>query len=351
MLTRDDRPLILLRLLDTDVQQKVLDLLPPDQANGLRRSLSSKAANDSVDWSLESAVIDDFQLMLGFLKAYSSVSSDPADAESPVVAGAAAGPHRVAASHGGAAAAASGKPDLHLHNPNSNPDDPAAPFVQTDNPVDDLDKMPIAQLGLALQGEQPRTVAILMSQMSATRTAELLATFRGEHKQGVMKELGRELNAHPMLFDRLARATIQRGMAAAEKPPVVQNDRVAKLTEILRTLEKSERGPMLETIEAEDPDLAAKLTESLYQFQDIGQAEDRVVQKILGQVESTTLATALFKAEDAILQKVLKNLSRRAQQSLQEELQMQTHVSPARVQQARTAVAQIIAKIAKEEDS
>jgi flagellar motor switch protein FliG len=68
-------------------------------------------------------------------------------------------------------------------------------------------------------------------------------------------------------------------------------------------------------------------------------------------VESTTLATALFKVESEILDKVLKNLSRRAQQSLTEELQLQTHVPGARVQQARAAIAQIIAKIAREEDA
>ena len=140
-------------------------------------------------------------------------------------------------------------------------------------------------------------------------------------------------------------------MAAADGPPVEPSDRVGKLIEILRSLDKAQRGPMLEALEAEDPELAGKLAESLYKFEDLSTTEDRVIQKILGQVESATLATALFKVDDAILQKVLKNLSRRAQQSLQEELQLQTHVATSKVTQARTAIAQIMAKLAREEDA
>lgn len=339
MLTKDDRPLILLRLLDGDVQQQVLQHLPADQAAGLRKALSGKA-KDAVDWSLESTVIDEFQMMLEFLQTHSppapsapslSPSGAPASAASPGASGAPG-------------------PQLQIHNPDdTGPESPT--FKPSHDPLADLERMPAQMLGLALQGEQPRIVAILLSRLSGARTAELLAFFREEQKQAIVKEFTRESVANPALLDRLARATIGRALEAAAAPPVEQTDRLARLTEILRSLDKAERGPMLQTLEEEDPELAGQLSGSLYKFEDISATEDRVIQKILGQVESTTLATALFKVDDTILQKVLKNLSRRAQQSLQEELQLQTHVPTARVQQARAAIAQIMAKIAREEDA
>ena len=326
MLTKDDRPLILLRLLDSDVQQQVLEFLPPEQANGLRRGLASASAHDAVDWSLESSVIDEFEMMLAFLKSHAPPPPPPPSAVQLQEA------EESAVATGGSPA-------------------PGKKFIPSDDPLADLERMPAQQLGLTLLAEQPRTIAILLAKVSGARTAELLGFFKDDLKQAVIKELGRESIAHPTLFDRLARATIQRAVAAADGPPVEQSDRVGKLIEILRSLDKAQRGPMLEALEAEDPELAGKLAESLYKFEDLSTTEDRVIQKILGQVESSTLATALFKVDDAILQKVLKNLSRRAQQSLQEELQLQTHVATSKVTQARTAIAQIMAKLAREEDA
>ena len=333
MLTKDDRPLILLRLLDDDVQQEVLQHLPADQAAGLRKALAGRA-KDAVDWSLESTVIDEFQMMLEFLQTHA-----PPPAPEPPAAAAAT-----------SASSGSGTPHLQIHDPDdAAPDNPV--FKPSHDPIADLERMPAQMLGLALQGEQPRIVALLLSRLSGARTAELLGFFKDEQKQAIVKELSRDSVANPALLDRLARATIGRAIEAAAAPQPEQTDRLARLTEILRSLDKAERGPMLQTLEEEDPELAGQLSGSLYKFEDIGATEDRVIQKILGQVESTTLATALFKVDDAILQKVLKNLSRRAQQSLTEELQLQTHVPTARVQQARAAIAQIMAKIAREEDA
>ena len=336
MLTKDDRPLILLRLLDEDVRQQVLQHLPAEQAASLRKGLAGKA-KDSVDWSLESTVIDEFQMMLEFLEAHA-----PATVPTPSAA-----PSGESTSTGPTGTTA---PQLHIHDPDEGISE-GPTFKPSHDPIADLERMPAQMLGAALQGEQPRIVAILLSRLSGARTAELLGFFKDEQKQAIVKELSRDSVANPALLDRLARATIGRAIEAAAAPQPEQTDRLARLTEILRSLDKAQRGPMLQTLEEEDPELAGQLSGSLYKFEDLGATEDRVIQKILGQVESTTLATALFKVDDAILQKVLKNLSRRAQQSLTEELQLQTHVPTARVQQARAAIAQIMAKIAREEDA
>lgn len=322
MVTKDDRPLILLRLLDSDVQQQVLEHLPADQAAGLRRALTTQGPRDALDWGTESAVIDEFEMMLDFLAAHTPPPPPPAPEPPPV----------------------------QILEPEE-PEPATLIFRPGPDPIADLSRMPVQQLAQALQGEQPRIIAILLSKLSGARTAELIGFFRDDQKQAIIKELGRDAIAHPALVERLARAAIGRATAAAQAPAVEQTDRLARLTEILRSLDKAQRGPMLQTLEEDDPELANQLSGSLYKFEDIGSTEDRVIQKILGQVESTTLATALFKVESEILDKVLKNLSRRAQQSLTEELQLQTHVPGARVQQARAAIAQIIAKIAREEDA
>ncbi len=60
------------------------------------------------------------------------------------------------------------------------------------------------------------------------------------------------------------------------------------------------------------------------------------------------LTTALFGAEEAIVDAIMENLSRRARLTIEEELQFMTRVPESKVTSARETVAELIAKIDQE---
>jgi hypothetical protein len=55
---------------------------------------------------------------------------------------------------------------------------------------------------------------------------------------------------------------------------------------------------MLAAIEEQDPDLAKSLLTRIYRFDDISALNKSVVQRVLGEVDSTNLTTALFGADE-----------------------------------------------------
>lgn len=117
---------------------------------------------------------------------------------------------------------------------------------------------------------------------------------------------------------------------------------------MLRALEKDQQQKLLRAIEEEDPDTASQILERLYVFEDITSLDDQVVQQILLNVESGTMATALYEADEELREKVFKNLSRRAREALMEELEFQGRISSTRLEQARQIVVQAIAKASQE---
>ena len=220
----------------------------------------------------------------------------------------------------------------------------------SDNPLKDLETLSVHQIAQALGSEQSRTTAMLLSNLPAKLTGDILNLLKLDYQKLVMKELTKEQHAPAILVDRIARATFLRARQFSAEPPDTRNhaDRVA---EVLRSVPKAGRRNMLAAIEEQDPDLAKSLLTRIYRFDDIAALNKSVVQRVLGEVDSTNLTTALFGADDSVKDAIFANLSKRARQTIEEELQFMTNVSETRIQQARDAIAEVIAKIDMESES
>ena len=78
---------------------------------------------------------------------------------------------------------------------------------------------------------------------------------------------------------------------------------------------------------------------------DITFLEDRAIQLVLRGVETGTLATALKGADDAVKEKILKNMSERARENLEEEIDLLGRVRMSLVEESRSHVVQVIRKL------
>src|SRR5262249_48165445 len=118
-----------------------------------------------------------------------------------------------------------------------------------------------------------------------------------------------------------------------------------KMADMLRLLEKAERIEILGLLDQNDPETAAKVKEFMYQFGDLLSIEDRSMQKLLGEIDSKNLAVALKGAPENIVEKVLGNLSKRARETLTEEMQFLGATSTAAIRQAQKTVVEVIQRL------
>jgi flagellar motor switch protein FliG len=227
----------------------------------------------------------------------------------------------------------------------SQPDD----IQLTGDPLKDLQQLSIYQVAQAVESEQPRTTAILLSHLGPKLAAETLSLLRDDYQQQVVRELSREQHAPQILVERIARVTFNRAATLTAEPPD-RRDHSDRLAEVLRAVPKKYRASMMSAIEDEDEELSKTVLKKMYRFEDITTLEQRQVQRVLGEVDGGTLTTALFGASEDIVDAILGNLSKRARQSIEEELQFQKSVPDAVLQQARDAVADAIAKVEQESE-
>lgn len=220
-------------------------------------------------------------------------------------------------------------------------------YELTGDTLKDLEEMNLFQLSGALDDEHPRTVAVLLQNLSAQRTAALIEQLSSQQRQAVAKQMASNPQMPEIIFERIAAATVAKAATLpAEKREVVNP--ILRMADVFREIDKSERRELIDSIREDDADTATELQRFLYRFDDLIDLDDRQVQQVLAHVDSTTLQDALFEAEPDIVDKIMKNLSRRAAATLREELAYQRPLPLDQQKTARESIARAIGEVDEE---
>lgn len=315
---RQERVLTLLHLLGPEAAEQVLGCLEPAVTSLLRDRLKTVSASPP-PLRRQQQVLDEFERFFHF-------------------------------------ALSTTAPSLKLHTGDDAEEEPEesvaveSAYELSGDPLVDLEKMNPHQLSAALDTEQPRTVALLLKVVSPPRVAQLLGLLREEKREQIVREMSRDPRAPDVILRRIALTTVNRANTLSPHPRK-NEDNTKRMVEVLRATEKSKRRQILKTLEAQDPEQASLINQALYQFEDLLGLEDSQVQKVLSKVDSTTLSTALFGAQDPLIEKVMSNLSKRARTALQEELSFRRSVSGSQLQAARQQLIQAIVESDQESES
>ncbi len=181
--------------------------------------------------------------------------------------------------------------------------------------------------------------------MDPDRAGEVLKRLHPEMRRAVSVQLGKEVAVNPDLVSRIIRTVLAKCRTLAEAPPAASGNRFKRMAEMLRRLEKPDRMEVLAALEQNDAQTAAQVKEFLYSFDDLLIIEDRSMQKLLAEIDSKSLASALKGASDPIKEKVRNNLSKRARETLNEEMELLGALPPPAILQAQKSVVDVIQRL------
>lgn len=202
------------------------------------------------------------------------------------------------------------------------------------------------RLSAALKGEHPHGVATVLSCLEPGSAFEVLKRLPPEVRKDVFPRLGQATGGADEVSLRIVRAVVAKSQAIAAAPTQANGDSKAQMmAEILRSMERGDRMDLMEALKQRDQALADVVSERLYVFDDLTVIEGQSMQKLLAEIDSKTLAVALKDASDDIIDNVMDNLSRRARESLDEEMSFLGTVSELQVQEARKSVVDVIRRM------
>jgi flagellar motor switch protein FliG len=214
------------------------------------------------------------------------------------------------------------------------------------DPVRALELLPLDVLVVVLGDEQANTIALVLNTLPGEKAGEILRELSPDMRREVSVRLSRLTTPSPALLSRIAGALVKKARALAGKPSDSSGDaRYEKMADMLRCLEKTERMEVLTALEENEPDTARRIRELLYTFEDLLRIHDRSMQRLLAEIEAKTLSLALKGANQAITEKVQKNLSKRAREALTEEMEFLGMVPIAQVREAQKALVEVIQRL------
>jgi flagellar motor switch protein FliG len=179
------------------------------------------------------------------------------------------------------------------------------------------------ELVLAMKGEHPQTIAVVLSELDPKKSQDVLARLDEETR---LKAVCRMLNPELVgsgVKQRMAYTVSERlqgfkGETLTESP----EQTLRKLAVVLSGLETDLRDQMLDEISKHDEETSKTVRNLMITWDDIPSIADRSMQEALRNVESNKLAVALYGANDAIVEKIRSNISERAVASLDEEISL-----------------------------
>jgi len=111
---------------------------------------------------------------------------------------------------------------------------------------------------------------------------------------------------------------------------------------LLRSLPRQSVNIILENLKKAKPELAIRLHDSLFTFEDIIFIEDLAMQKVIREVDSIDLTHALKGASPAISAKFFNNVSARVARALREDMEFMGPILIADIKEARKKIITII---------
>lgn len=219
-------------------------------------------------------------------------------------------------------------------------------MIQLRDPFRSLRDAPIGKLGAALQGESPQVAAMVLGELPARKSAELLPLL--DEGIRVMAVQGMAINegVAPEAKLRVAAAIGQRleaGERPADEPAAVApeeagDDRYRKVALLLRGLKSEFREDLLDNITASDAETADKVKRMMVVWEDLAIISDRSLQEALRSVDARRLALSLIGGDPVSVERIRNNISERASSMLDEETSLLSSPTSDETEAAREAI-------------
>ena len=188
--------------------------------------------------------------------------------------------------------------------------------------------------------EHPQIIAIVLSYLDPDHAAEVLSFLPERLRPDVVMRIALLDGIPPAALQELDEILEKQfaGSDNVKSSPGVGG--IKRAADILNFMESSVESQILETIKETDADLSQQIQDKMFVFENLVDVDDRGIQALLREVSTDTLIIALKGADEAIKEKIFKNMSKRAAEMLKEDLEAK---GPVRVSEVEAAQKEILA--------
>ena len=210
-----------------------------------------------------------------------------------------------------------------------------------------LRSLPAEELYKLLADEHPQTVAVILTHVDPKLAAPTLALFSAEMQTDVIRRMAVSQQTDGNILKKLGDLIRNKGSmdAAREKSSSGSEKKFKRVAELINLLGPAAEEKILKELSGEAPEMVKRIREMMFTFEDLLTLNDAGMRKVLMSVDTQILAMALKTASDPLKQKIFANLSRRATETVTEELELLGPKPRSQVKAAQQQIVEIVRKM------
>jgi flagellar motor switch protein FliG len=207
-----------------------------------------------------------------------------------------------------------------------------------------MDASAVAEL---LRHEHPQIVAAILVHLEPDQASGVLKAFTERHRNEVMVRIATLDGIQPMALKDL-NDVMGKVLAGSDKLKKASLGGVKTAAEIINMMGSSIETAVLDYIREADSDLAQKIQDNMFTFDDLIKLDDKGVQTLLKEVQSESLVIALKGATPELRERIFKNMSSRAAETLREDLDSRGPVRVAEVESEQKEMLKTVRRLVDE---
>jgi flagellar motor switch protein FliG len=211
-----------------------------------------------------------------------------------------------------------------------------------------LKSVDMGQLSNFLHSEQPQTIALILSHLDPAQAAQVLSGLSVEQQSEVMIRMATMSQTDPEIVAQVG-AVVKKQLSSSIGQQHLKSAGGAKnVAEILNLVDRTTERNILSAIEKQNQELSEEVKKMMFVFEDIVLVENRSIQRVLKEIDTSELALALKSASEEVKTKVFSNVSKRAAELIQEEIEFMGPVRLRDVEEAQQRIVNVVRRLEEE---
>ena len=213
--------------------------------------------------------------------------------------------------------------------------------------IESLKWMDASSVSELIRNEHPQIIATILVHLERDQACEILGQFTDRLRNDVVLRIATLDGVQPAALREL-NDVLTKLLSGNENIKKSSLGGVRAAAEILNFMSGEQEGSVMDNIKNYDNDMAQKIMDEMFVFDNVIDIDDRGIQLLLREVQSEMLIIALKGASQDLREKIFKNMSQRAGEMMREDLESKGPVRLSEVEAQQKQILQIVRRLSDE---
>lgn len=221
-----------------------------------------------------------------------------------------------------------------------------APVGSSVQIIEEIAALEPRQIFNLIRNEQPQTIAFIISYLHISKASSLIKMLSSEMREEVVERIGSMESTALELVNKVVR-TLARNLEYDEKQTFNQSGGVRRVADLLNSLDKDTSKAVLARLEEKNPAIGNAVRKKMFSFEDLLRLQPSDLQRVTREIDMGDLTIALKSTNPNLRDAILGSISKRAAETLKEEMEL---LGPVRLREVEAAQDKIIMIVRKLEE-